>query len=531
MADINFWQFLAGLGLFLFAMKQLEAALATLGSRSFRELLRRNTQSPLRAIVSGTVATTIVQSSSLVGLFTLALAGAGMLELRNAVGIILGSNLGTTITGWLVATLGFKLSLGKLALPLIAVGSLGWTLYNRQRAGWQFILAVGLLLFGLDYMKESAAALQSHFDVEAIKALHPLVMFLVGAVFTAVIQSSSGTMVIVLSALNAGVVELPQAAALIIGADLGTTSTLIIGGAPGSQLQRQISAAHFFFNVIVDLLALAMLPLLLWLTEHVYHLGAMPLLALVAIHSSFNLVGIILFAPFVNPFAAFLQRLFPRQDEFPLQAIPIRAVDVAVDALEAANRNLLRTVIDLNRHCFKLREAVPVEHFPEVYESLKLRELDILRLYQRLQSVSLAPSLSDRVTLVVGSSREALMAAKEIKDIRENLIRLRHHENPSIQQLYQSVQQYQKHLYQQLFMLLDTQLTETAMETLESIREANARQHEAVHTAILPMVNDHELESMCPLLLNINREILLSNKALQEACQSVLQPPQLGLPA
>lgn len=531
MADINFWQFLAGLGLFLFAMKQLETALATLGSRSFRELLRRNTQTPLRAIVSGTVATTIVQSSSLVGLFTLALAGAGMLELRNAVGIILGSNLGTTVTGWLVATLGFKLSLGKLALPLIAVGSLGLALHSRRWAGWQFLLAVGLLLFGLDYMKESAAVLQQQFDVEAIRALHPLVMFLIGALFTAVIQSSSGTMVIVLSALNAGVIELPQAAALIIGADLGTTSTLIIGGAPGSQLQRQISAAHFFFNVVVDLLALAMLPLLLWLVQHVYQLGSMPLLALVAIHSSFNLVGICLFAPFVNPFAGFLQRLFPRQDEFPLQAIPLRATDVAVDALEEANRKLLRTVIDLNRHCFKLRESEPIEHFPDVYESLKLRELDILRLHQRLQSVSLAPPLSDRVTRAVGSSREALMGAKEIKDIRENLIRLRHHDHPSIQQLYQSIQQYQRHFYQQLFMLLNSQLTETAVETLEAMRAANAQQHEAVHTAILPMVNDRDLESMCPLLLNINREIFLSNKALQEACQHILQSPQVLLPA
>lgn len=518
MADINIWQFLAGLGLFLFAMKQLEQALATLGSQSFRELLRRNTHSPARAILSGTLATTIVQSSSLVGLFTLALAGAGMLELRNAVGIILGSNLGTTVTGWLVATLGFKLSLGQLSLPLIAVGALGISLYNRQRATWQCILALGLLLFGLDYMKDSLAVMQQYFDIDAIRALHPLTMFIVGAIFTAIIQSSSGTMVIVLSALNAGVVELPQAAALIIGADLGTTSTLIIGGAPGSQLQRQISAAHFIFNMVVDLLALLCLPLLLWLSDSIYHLGAYPLLALVAIHSSFNLLGILLFAPFTGAFSRLLQRLFPREDEFPLQAIPTKATDIAVDALEDANRNLLRTVIDLNRHCFKLREQVSVEHFPDVYDQLKVKELDILRLVQRLTQSTLSGELIERATIAAQSSREGLMAAKEIKDIRENLISLRHHNDSRVQTLYQQIQDYQKKLYVSLYKVVSDGVRESDREMLEGLPQSNLDQHELIHRQILPLVDDSELETLCPMLLNINREIYLSNKSLHEAC-------------
>ncbi len=519
MTDINIWQFLAGLGLFLFAMKLLEQALAQLGSNSFRDLLRRHTHSPLRAVSSGTLATTIVQSSSLVGLFTLALAGAGMLELRNAVGIILGANLGTTITGWLVATLGFKLSLSGLALPLIAAGSLGSTLLSDRRPGWQFLLALGLLLFGLDWMKSSLEALQTHLDIAAIHALHPLLMFLLGALLTAIIQSSSGTMVITLGALNAGMIELPQAGALIIGADLGTTSTLILGGLPGSQLQRQIAAAHFIFNVAIDFLALLSLPLLLWLVTEIYQLGDLPLLALVAIHSTFNLIGVALFLPLVPAFAERLQRLFPTGEDHPLQAIPVAAGDIAVEALENANRELLLTIVDLNRHCFKIEESRPVKHFDDAYETLKTTEADILLLAQRLQQEGLRQPLIQRTAHAVESTRESVIAAKEIKDIRENLVHLRHHPDAAIQDFQTKLKGYQKRLYRQLERILSQRSITMVSEHVLKLDADNRQQHEELHTYILPLVNDERLQPLCPTLLNINREVYLSNQALKIALE------------
>lgn len=528
MSFINFWQLLAGLGLFLFAMKQLEQALANLGSHSFRELLKRHTQTPVRSILSGTLATTIVQSSSLVGLFTLALAGAGMLELRNAVGIIVGANLGTTITGWLVATLGFKLSLTNLSLPLIAVGSLGLTLRSDRGEGWRFALAIGLLLFGLDYMKVSVDALQQQFDITRVQALHPLWMFLIGAVFSAIIQSSSGTMVITLSALNAGIIDLSQSAALIIGADLGTTSTLILGGLPGSQLQRQIAAAHFFFNLIIDLIALAALPGLLWLVTTIYGLENYPLLALVAIHSSFNFAGILLFLPLITRFADWLQRLFPQAEEFPLQTIPARASDIGTEALERASRELILTVIDLNRHCFKIPEDSPITHFSDVYDSLKNRELDILMLAQRMQAVGVSGNLTERINCAVQSSREALMAAKEIKDIREQLIRFRHHTGIPIQDIDKAIREYQRLLYRQLGNVILHIDSASARELLMAVEADIRHQHVDVHQAIMPLLSSDELKTLSPALLNINREIFLSNLSLFTACKTIAVPEYVG---
>lgn len=517
--DINYWQFLAGLGLFLFAMHQLEKALSNLSSNRFKAFLRKHTHSPVKAIFGGTLATAIMQSSSLVGLMTLALAGAGILELRHAIGIVLGSNLGTTVTGWLVTTLGFKLSLGNLALPLIALGALGFTLLptERQKNWARLGLAIGFLLFGLGYMKDAMEVLQSQFDISAIKEQSWIIMFLAGALFTAVIQSSSGTMVITLSALNAGIIDLHQGAALIIGADLGTTSTLLLGGMPGSPLQRQIAAAHFFFNLTVDLLALAALPILLWLVNDVYLLNESPLLALVALHSSFNFFGILLFLPLLNVFSNWLNRLFPLQSQRPLESMPATLSDLALMAMTKNVEQLLRTVLDLNRHCFKIKETFSLEQYTHTYDALKQQEVDILKLGIRLQQQRLPEKEAIAMETLHQVAREALISAKELKDILENLIQLRHHESNLIKQRHEELKKQQKAFYSILQSNLDHPQSSSAYEKLNNIDNLINNIHSDLHNQIMPLLTTTATQGICPTLLNINRDLYLSNRALAEA--------------
>lgn len=122
---LNAFIFFAGLGLFLLGMNQLEEAIKTLGSGSFRVFLKRYTSNTLTSVFSGTLTTMLVQSSSMVGLMMMAFVGAGVMPLANAVGVVLGANLGTTFTGWLVAALGFKLPLSEFAVPIMGFGGLG----------------------------------------------------------------------------------------------------------------------------------------------------------------------------------------------------------------------------------------------------------------------------------------------------------------------------------------------------------------------------------------------------------------------
>ena len=158
MSAIAYWQILAGLGLFLFGMKQIELALGSLLGRAFKLSLRNRTHNPWQGAFIGASATALLQSSSLVGLIMLAFVGTGALELRNALGIILGANLGTTFSGWLVVVFGFKLNLTAAALPLLAVGTLT-TLVIKPRGKMYslalLLLGVGFLLLGLSYMKAS----------------------------------------------------------------------------------------------------------------------------------------------------------------------------------------------------------------------------------------------------------------------------------------------------------------------------------------------------------------------------------------
>ena len=143
MENIIYWHFFAGLGLFLFGMWQLEEALKGLAGRSFKLYLRYQTGNPVKAIFSGIIATAALQSSSVVGLIVLAFVGSGVIKFSHALGIILGSNLGTTFTGWIVTLLGFKLKIEEFALPLIAIGTLGWlfvTTYSQWRRFFQSIL-------------------------------------------------------------------------------------------------------------------------------------------------------------------------------------------------------------------------------------------------------------------------------------------------------------------------------------------------------------------------------------------------------
>ena len=248
--------FFAGLGVFLYGMHQLENGLKALSSESFKALLRKSTGNPLSSVAGGIVTTMILQSSSMVGLIMMAFVGAGVIPLVNAVGVVMGANLGTTFTGWVVATLGFKLKLAQIAIPAIGIGGLmAVALEQRQTLkSWaELIMGLGLLLFGLDIMKDSMEALAQRFDIAVLQGYHAIVYLLVGVLFSAVIQSSSAAMMITLSALHAGIVPLEAAAALVVGADLGTTSTMILGSLSGSAVKKQLALAHVLFNLSTGL--------------------------------------------------------------------------------------------------------------------------------------------------------------------------------------------------------------------------------------------------------------------------------------
>lgn len=442
MSDINFIQFISGIGLFLYGMAQIESSVRTLSSQSFKRLLEKYTNSHVGSVVTGAVVTATVQSSSLVGLMVLALVGAGVMPLMNAIGVVVGSNLGTTATGWLVTALGFKLKLSLVAIPLMGGGGLVWLfLSHREKmaALASLVFGLGLLIFGLDTMKTGVEQLATTFDVTWIQG-YPLIIYLfVGAGLSMAIQSSSATMMIALSALNAGLFDLPSAAALIIGADLGTTSTMALGSIKGSALKRQVALAQILFNLISDVLAFIFMKWILLLVAQGYGI-ADPLYSLVAFHTTFNLIGITLFLPFLSYFSSLLEKLFVDESDretLYVHNVPELETAQAIVALEKEAKALMNRVVHLNVRCLKVnmpRDEFKENNywyeshltFAEQYEGIKRLEGEVVRYAALVQAGTVSPLQANLIQQLLNSVRHGVYSAKALKDIRGNLPDVRH---------------------------------------------------------------------------------------------------------
>jgi phosphate:Na+ symporter len=336
---------LGGIGLFLFGMQTMTAALRELASRRARLLIARFTRTPFTGFLAGAATTAVIQSSSATVMTTIGFVGAGLMTFPQAIGVIFGANVGTTVTGWMVAVLGLKLDLGTISLPLLFAASLAtalapgrWALVGRALAGFS------LVFLGLQLMQRGTPILepllsQVALDVPGLGGL--LVLVAAGFAVTAVIQSSSAGVAATLVLLDDGLLSLVGAAALVIGMDLGTTLKSLLATLGGSTQMRRTAVAHVGYNVVTALLAV---PLLVTLPVLARTFGDEPT-ALVAFHTLFNLSGVILLLPFAGRAARLVERLVPAHGgllpeplDARLRAEPGAAVDAArVHAMRLAS--------------------------------------------------------------------------------------------------------------------------------------------------------------------------------------------------
>ena len=530
---------LIGLGIFLFGMTQLERGLESLSSGWIKKWLSGTTQNPVSSVLSGTAITALLQSSSMVGLIILAFASAGMIPLYNAIGVLLGANLGTTFTGWVVTTLGFKLPLSAAALPAVGLGCLIQVFaeaWPKIRAGGALLFGLGLLLFGLGLMKDAVAGLPEQLDLEQLRELSALEFLLLGTVLTAVIQSSSATMMIALTALHTGIIDLPGAAALIIGADLGTTSTTALGSIKGSPIKRQLALAHFLFNLIVDLLAfLVLLPALPKLLQWA---GLQdPLYSLVAFHSSFNIFGLCLFIPFLTPFSTWIGRRFITEENATntLKNVPVTVPEAAISACQKHVMKLLVSALDINLRNLRLDKqqlqltpaaeallsetVVRGQSFEQGYEKLKKSEGELLRYATQLQQQTLDGEQAKSLLALLDCARDSVYAVKTLKDIRPNLIQLRHATTTPLQQFSLQYQTNLRPFYQRLLELLAANHdSDYIREQLAQLNQVNDQLRQQLHGSVQHTSSELAIApERLSTLLNINREIWHSGHNLLRA--------------
>ena len=523
---IHLWKFAGGLGLFLLAMTFVEDSLIALSGRKLKIVFRKYTQTPLRGVLSGTIATAIVQSSSVVTLMVLSFVGAGIIKMRSALGVVIGSNLGTTFTGWVVATLGFKVDIQSFAFPLIAVGALAYSLSPKSQklaSFFRFISALGILFLGLDFMKESMSLVAQNFDIRQLQGYGIPIYFFFGFVFTAIIQSSSATMMITLAALNADLINLPGAAALVIGADLGTTTTALIGGIGGSTEKKQTSVAHFLFNIVTDVTALILIyPLLNFVT---YVFGERePLYSLVFFHSSFNAIGVLLFLPFTGVFADFLERSIGTKKTTLLKYTSKVNPEVPEAAIEALDREMIELLSDIkecNLQAFTLRSSG--ENFGSVYEKLKEKMGEVLEYSLRVQEQPVSEKVSKRLNQHIKALEQISRSAKSAKDIHHNMKSFESSANQEIVSFQMSFQQEIQKLYEEVNEITCFTSQSHIFEEISHLSNKNDEFYETQQRKIYDKSRNDVLdERVITTLINMNREIHSSAKSLLLALKDIL---------
>ena len=248
---------LGALGMFLYGMNLMSSGLQKAAGSRLRGFLAAMTSSPLKGVTTGVGITSLIQSSSATTVMVVGFVNAGLLTLTQAVGVIMGANIGTTITAWMVALLGFKADISILAVPLMAVGFvMSISKKERYKQISELIIGFSLLFLGLSLMKNSVPDLRE--TPEAISFIQQwgghgfwsVLLFLVfGTVLTLVLQSSSATMALTLIALSVGWISFEMAAAMVLGENIGTTITANIAAAVGNPNARRAALAHTFFNV------------------------------------------------------------------------------------------------------------------------------------------------------------------------------------------------------------------------------------------------------------------------------------------
>jgi phosphate:Na+ symporter len=448
-STLDIWKLLSGLGIFLFGMLLIEESVKALSGRTFRRIIRTYTNGRLRAIGSGALVTALLQSSSAVSLMVLAFVGAGVMSMPNAIGVIMGSNIGTTLTAWIMATIGFKIKIETLALPFIGIGAIGLILFKpttRPALVTRLFIGFGFLFLGLDFMKGSVESFAQAFSLTDFAQYGLWVYLIVGTLFTALMQASAATIAIVLTALYSGLITFDIGAVMVIGANIGTTITVLLGAIGGAPAKKRVSMSHLMFNLGTGIVAFAGLPVMVGAVSMVVDIGRHSLTGLALFHTLFNLVGVALFFPFLTFFANLLNRIYPDHKTVLtvyLSQTPPEVTDAATAALRKEIGHLLQEGQLYNLRMLRIDEKLVFEsdlpfeknrrrkyNLEELYENIKLLHAEIFTFYSNIQTSRLNTAEAKELERLIYASRNMMNAIKNFKGVRHNMEEFDGSDNP-----------------------------------------------------------------------------------------------------
>ncbi len=540
----------SGLGLFLFGMYYMERAIEESAGRTFKRLIKDFTATPFKAVMSGIFSAAALQSSTVVALMTLSFVGAGLVSLTSAIGVVFGASFGTTFSAWLVALIGFKVKIDALALPVIGLG--GFILIFNKRSGSKFVgiarmmLGFGFLFLGLHYLKQSSDFLSASFDFSEY-LLYPLPIFvLIGAILTIAIQSSFALAAIALAALNAHVIDFPVAAALVVGSNVGTTTTSLIGSLGGGADKKRVAIAHFGFNLIIAVIGYVLLSPLTYIVMESMGLKNDQAVALAMYQTLFNLIGLLLLAPFIPWFSRWLSAFFANeQSEEVTQyigAVDTTVVDASLEAIYKESIYLLESVLrfgslllslnpeevfNRNKRIWKVlaKENVGGEdNVPKIYRNIKRLEMRILAYGGEFDHRALEEEEKLRLSKILQAVRDISYAAKMLKDAKANIEEFSDSDIEYINDNYDRIRYDLMKLFRNIKQILDEDEMDDSFAEAQKVAKDMENENEETVRVIAQVVKEYNIpDDLASSLLNLNRAVINANDSLLRSLITLLK--------
>ena len=417
---------LGSLGIFLFGMKLMSESLQKVAGEKMRSILAAMTSTRLKGIFTGFLITAVIQSSSATTVMVVSFVNAGLLSLIESVGVIMGANIGTTVTAWLISILGFKVKMSVIAIPLIGLAfPLMFSKKTKRRAWGELVIGFSLLFIGLQYLKDAVPDIKNNPEVLNFLGnyIHMgyfslLIFLLIGTLLTVVIQSSSATMALTLVLCFNGLIPFEMAAAMVLGENIGTTITANLAAMVANVSAKRAARAHFIFNTFgviwVLILFYPFTQLVSWFVietgaDSPYTNPASIPIALSVFHTSFNIANVLILAWFAPFIVTIVEKIVPDKDEdeeYRLKYINVGTLSTSeLSILQARNEIVVYSERVINMFGFvkKLFVTEKEKDFDKLYQKIEKYEDIIDRM--EVEIANYLTKVSESELSVVGSRR------------------------------------------------------------------------------------------------------------------------------
>ncbi len=423
---------IGGLGIFLYGMENMSGGMQKLAGKRLKKILAALTTNRIMAVLIGIFVTMLVQSSSVSTVMTIGFVNASLLTLKQALGVILGANIGTTVTGWLLV-----LNIGKYGLPITGAAAISYVFFRSDKARTRSltVMGLGLIFLGLDLMSNGLKPIRSMPEfIELFKLFNADTYFgavkvaCIGALITGIVQSSAATLGITITLAVQGLIDYPTAVALVLGENVGTTITAFLASLGATTNAKRAAYAHTIINMLGVIWVTSIFPFYIKFLGHIVDVENNITFGIATAHTMFNVLNVFLFIPFTGPLSAFLTKIVKDSGKSDEKVTKLDKLMVGTPSLIVGQTKVevLAMAQNIKEMMFALEETYAKNEMISDAKLSRLQKMeDNLDLYQKeITDVNFLILNKDLTDSMREETRKNLEVCDEYETISDYLMRI-----------------------------------------------------------------------------------------------------------